>query len=282
MLSFREVTFLFFFNIFSFDCFAIDYFISQSAGNDDNSGISPAAAIKSLTRVNNLSLSPGDALYFHKGNTWYGYLKPLGSGNQNLPIRIDSYGEGDAPIINGFGFHAAILIHNEDNYHISNLKLINEDTHLDQNDKVKKIEGLFLDGSLERYGLKVVADSRSLNNFKFENISIQNIFPTEGHMGYGIKFESTSDRSLENYFVISNVDMNQLEINNTGHYGIWIKPLGLYGITDNYKHYKYTLKNSKIHNTGGAGISIVKVNDVLIENNHFDGTGSSSDHRMYA
>ena len=67
MLSFREVIFLFFFNIFSFDCLAIDYFISQSAGNDDNSGISPAAAIKSLTRVNNLSLSPGDALYFHKG-----------------------------------------------------------------------------------------------------------------------------------------------------------------------------------------------------------------------
>ena len=48
-----------------------------------------------------------------------------------------------------------------------------------------------------------------------------------------------------------------------------------------FYHRNITIKNSKFTNTGGSGIVLARCKDVLVEDNHFDGTGSDEDSRMW-
>ena len=46
---------------------AADFYVSNS-GSDDNSGIAPTAAWRSLTKVNSFGFAPGDAIHFECGS----------------------------------------------------------------------------------------------------------------------------------------------------------------------------------------------------------------------
>ena len=48
-----------------------------------------------------------------------------------------------------------------------------------------------------------------------------------------------------------------------------------------FYHRNITIKNSKFTNTGGSGIVLARCKDILVENNHFNGTGSGEDSRMW-
>ena len=95
--------------------------ISQMDGDDSNNGLTPSSSFQSLARVNSLNLLAGDRLLFKSGETWQGMLWPKGSGVQNNPIIISSYGNGERPKIDGDGYQASILLYNDDNYVISGL-----------------------------------------------------------------------------------------------------------------------------------------------------------------
>lgn len=284
---------------------AIDYYISQSSGNDNNSGLSSLSPFQTLTRVNSLSLSAGDSVLFESGERWEGMLWPKGSGTSNAPITISVYGSGTKPIIDGDGYQASILLFNDEHYVISGLELTNQASH-SSNGVTKKLGGFgncensWGSGRDVRFGIKVVASNRSLEQFTFSDLAIHNIFPTpdtpegegttctkQGHnttlknQGYGIKFESQSNADANNFFTISDVVMDNITVSQTGHYGVWIKPLGG-AATALYKHDNITVRNSLFLNTGGAGFVPTRASNVLVENNVFDGSGSSLDSRMYA
>ena len=277
---------------FSMLAYAADYYISSTQGNDVNDGSTAASAFHSLAKINALNLLPGDRVLFKSGDQWKGMFWPKGSGTQALPIQIGSYG-GEVPaIIDGDGFQASILIFNDDYYEISNLELTNEASYLDANNgQAKKLSGFggqennWGSGRDVRFGIKIVATTRSLSYFRLNNINIHDIYPTPNiltlkHQGYGVKFESQSNVAANNINTISNVVIDSVTIEKTGHYGIWIKPLGLNG-SDLHKHFDFTLRNSSFLNTGGSGFVSVKAANVLVENNLFDGTGSSDDSRMW-
>ena len=64
---------------------------------------------------------------------------------------------------------------------------------------------------------------------------IHNVYPTPDiidniHLGYGIKLETQSDTSIGLFNTISNVKVTNTVISQTGHYGFWIKSLGLNNI----------------------------------------------------
>ena len=275
----------------SFICHASDYYVSASQGSDTNSGLTAELAFQSLVKVNSLGLLPGDRVLFKSGDAWSGMFWPKGSGTKTLPIRISSYG-GDVPaIIDGDGFQASILIFNDDYYEIDNLELTNQSTHLSSNGQVKKKSGFggqensWGSGRDVRFGIKIVASTRSLSYFRFNHLNIHDIYPTPNnlaikHQGYGFKFESQSNVAANNIHTISNVQIDSVTIARTGHYGIWIKPLGLSG-SDLHKHFDFTLSNSSFLNTGGSGFVPNKTANILVENNLFDGTGSSVDPRMW-
>ncbi|MFA5898143.1 MAG: hypothetical protein WC829_03405 [Hyphomicrobium sp.] len=57
-----------------------DYFVSSSAGNDTNTGLSHEQAFASITHVNTLlnnnTITRGDTVRFNRGDTFYGKLRP--------------------------------------------------------------------------------------------------------------------------------------------------------------------------------------------------------------
>lgn len=70
------------------------YYVSNS-GNDDNDGLSPDTAWASLDKVANHKLAFGDAVFFRRGDTWYGNLW------MQAGVSYSAYGSGSKPIITG-------------------------------------------------------------------------------------------------------------------------------------------------------------------------------------
>jgi uncharacterized repeat protein (TIGR01451 family) len=76
----------------------------KGAGSDSAAGTSPAAAWKSVARVNRQALQPGDTVLFAGGETFAdATLMPSASGASGSPITFGSYGSGNATIQNGDG-----------------------------------------------------------------------------------------------------------------------------------------------------------------------------------
>ena len=382
------------------------YYVSSSQGNDLNNGLSIQTPFKSIEKLNSINFNPGDSIFFKSGDYWEGMFWINGSGSFTQPIVIDVYGGSNRPIINGFGYQAAILIFNDQHIHINGLELYNSFSHIDsavastisvqtpniflsgpnslwtnvytacqigdgnngaQQTFVMNVTNLppqganyrvvrtvanqnwyfapaqtlslgqniitvntvsfdrtvkfqFSSGDVEfdaisingqniygglakklpgyggevnswgsgknvRFGIKVVASSQNLQNFSFNNLYIHDIYPTPVisdniHLGYGIKLETQSDINSGLLNTISNVKLMNTTITKTGHYGFWIKSLGIVGI-DSIKNNQITVENCVFQHTGGSGFVPNKSENILIQNCIFNHTGSSIDNRMW-
>jgi len=76
-------------------------FYVSSSGGDRHRGTTPAAAWRTVTRVNRAALRPGDTVLFRGGATFAGTLFPRRSGRRGAPITFESYGRGKANIRGG-------------------------------------------------------------------------------------------------------------------------------------------------------------------------------------
>ena len=277
--------------VFFLHCSASTYYISSSNGNDNNNGLSTQSPFQSIDKLNSLTFFPGDSILFMSGDYFEGMFWIKGSGNSQQDIVVDRYNGSTRPIINGFGYQACVLIYNDQYITLNNLELTNEASHLDSLGNVKKLVGFggvsndWGSGINVRFGVKIVADVSSLSNFTIDNLKIHNIFPTPTnlqliHQGYGIKIETRSDTTIFQLNTISNVLIKNTSISETGHYGIWIKSLGLNGI-DSVKNNQIQVKSCSFEFTGGSGFVPNKSKNVLVENCTFNHTGSDIDQRMW-
>lgn len=99
------------------------YFVSPS-GSDSQSGLSVKEAWKTLDKINQVTLQPGDQVLFESGGVWNGQLKPQGSGAEGKPIVISSYGGEARPVINiGKAEGAGIRLTNQGWWEISNMEV---------------------------------------------------------------------------------------------------------------------------------------------------------------
>ncbi len=382
------------------------YYVSSSMGNDLNNGLSIQSPFQSIEKLNSMQFNPGDSICFKSGDYWEGMFWVNGSGSISQPIVIDIYGGNDRPIINGYGYQAAILIFNDQHIHINSLEIYNSFSHVDSivatsisaqtpslfsngpnstwtnvftacqigdgnngaqqtflinvtnlppqgaNYRVAKTvanqnwyfapaqvlalglntitvnqvnfdrtvkfqfssdavefdaislnnapiyegvakkllgfggaENSWGSGKNIRFGIKVVGSTKDLENFSFNNLYIHNIYPTPYlvnniHLGYGIKLETQSDTVSGLLNTISNVKVINTTISNTGHYGFWIKSLGLNGI-DSVKNNQILVENCVFEHTGGSGFVPNKSENVLVQDCIFNHTGSSIDSRMW-
>lgn len=84
---------------------ATDYYFDATLGNDANSGTqaSPKRTITGAGGFNSIfaSLSPGDRIFFKRGETFTGTLNISRSGSSGSPITIGNYGSGNLPVITG-------------------------------------------------------------------------------------------------------------------------------------------------------------------------------------
>lgn len=75
------------------------YYVDSVNGNDDNDGLSPENAWKTLTGASGNSYGPGDRLLLKAGQSFDGIFAAKDSGSETAPITVTSYGEGERPLI---------------------------------------------------------------------------------------------------------------------------------------------------------------------------------------
>ena len=269
-----------------------NYYVSTS-GNDSSSGTSPGEAWKTISKLNEQSFTQGDHIFFERGGTWLGMFHLQGSGSPSQPIVVSAFGDEDLdnPSIDGDGFQAAILIYNDSHITIEHLTLTNQSSHLDANGVVKKLPTFLGEtndwgsGKNVRFGIKVVADVMSLEDIVVKDVFIHDIYPTptnpeNQHLGYGIKFENRSDTLNGLVNTIDHITIEDVEITRTGHYGLWIKALGLAG-NEEIKNEDVLVRGCVFSHTGGSGFVPNRSRDVIVEHCVFNHTGSSIDDRMW-
>lgn len=76
--------------------FAGHYYV-DNAGSDSNDGLSPAAAWRTISKVNGFTFSSGDTISFKCGGSWNEKLTPPVSN-----LYFNSYSSGVKPVITGF------------------------------------------------------------------------------------------------------------------------------------------------------------------------------------
>ena len=75
------------------------YYVSSSKGAEGNSGTSEGAPFKSLLKINEITLQPGDRVLLERGSVFVDeYLHVKGSGSAEAPIVIDAYGDESLPL----------------------------------------------------------------------------------------------------------------------------------------------------------------------------------------
>lgn len=76
------------------------YYVDAADGRDDRDGRSPAFAWRTLEKVNQASLEPGDKVLFKRGGQWRGQLVPQ-SGTAEGAITYGAFGTGAKPLLLG-------------------------------------------------------------------------------------------------------------------------------------------------------------------------------------
>ena len=89
---------------------AVTYYISP-AGNDSHSGTSVQTAWRTIEKVNDIDLNPGDSVLFETGHDYCGnlFLTAEDAGTPTQPVVIGSYGAGRAKIKAGNGSGVTVL-----------------------------------------------------------------------------------------------------------------------------------------------------------------------------
>lgn len=75
------------------------FYVDSTGGNDSNTGRSETSPFRSLAKIENAGLLPGDTVYLKKGSTFRGRLELSRSGTVDRPITITSYGSGSSPTL---------------------------------------------------------------------------------------------------------------------------------------------------------------------------------------
>ncbi len=91
------------FSIFPVNSFAEEagttYYVDSVNGNDANDGKSPDTAWRTLNHASNTTYSAGDEILLKRGSYFFGGFIPKGSGTEENPITLSTYGEGDLPVL---------------------------------------------------------------------------------------------------------------------------------------------------------------------------------------
>lgn len=107
--------------------FATTYYLDASRGKDSSKGTSVSTPWKTLEKVKNVVLRPGDRVLLKRGDIFNGVLEISAQGTDSKPVVIGAYGTGTAkPCIKGLdnSLYAA-RIYNSTNVTFKDLELVN-------------------------------------------------------------------------------------------------------------------------------------------------------------
>lgn len=225
------------------------YYVSQS-GNDADSGLTVDHPWRTISRVNQQAFEPGDKILFQRGGRFPGSLQPRGSGSVGLPISISAYGTGALPVIDGATYETAIKLFNQQYWSIDSLDVTGG----------------------ERFGVWVSGDmsNQVLHYFRLANLRVHDIFGTPRWDSGLVMFAPVGDHLTFDDVVIDGVNA----YNTNLWYGIHVGFNLWYGYpTQPPRTTNVTIRNSKVHDVYGDGITAAQAQNVLIERNVVFNTG---------
>ena len=165
------------------------YYIDQVGGNDANTGTSIGAPWKNLSKLYNLTITPGSSILLKAGSVWGGQqVKFSGSGTLASPIMVTKYGTGTNPIINGNGLtgQGVVYLYNQQYIEISNLEITNAPNGAINSDFFVGINNGNTNNNplgADRRGVMVVIDNfGTASHIYLKNLNIHHI---KGQLGNG-------------------------------------------------------------------------------------------------
>lgn len=256
------------------------YYLSSSTGNDNNNG-SQTQPWKTLSKISNTTLGPGDTVYFKKGDTFRGHYVVNGSGTEGNPITFTSYGYGNQPIISGSDhddgggdYRETILVTNNDNMVFDGLEI--------QNHRTISRSGV---GDLVSFGIRVEVSGSNvnLNNFSFKNMTFKNV--------YALYWVDPADQNAFNDFevsgltfisswggIINNVIVEDSYFTDLQRIGIHIKNTS--GKTSDKRNTNIVVRRNEFFQIGGTCVLPIRTENCLIENNIFNQPGAKTNDKM--
>ena len=223
------------------------YYLNNADGSDNNSGISPGKAWKTIDKINHVILNRGDKVLLKAGQTFEGNisLDSMDNGNAQYAINISTYGKGRAIIKAGTA--TGIFADNISYINISNLYIVG--------DGVERNEGS---------GIHFFSDrtDHSCKRIRIDNCIV------EGFHEYGIVFGCAEDEAVKGY---DDVRITKCSVLLNGEAGI-----ASYGGQTSFHHTNFYVGNcraflnkgivEKTESHSGNGIVMSGVENLLIEN----------------
>ena len=257
----KKVVFILFFFILQISLFAQKYYVSSSAGDDSNDGLTPQTAWRSTSKVNNfiagLSASKRAVIAFKCGDEWDSRIV-FERINQAQHLTLTSYGTGNKPKINVVTIQTLTWTNLGNN--------IWKNTTLTRPVPRMLFDGIEVLGATaySQLGLNVSGDGLHPQSLvKFYSDRSNNylyIYSTDNPSNHQIKFTSSANGQVIYIGNSQNITIENFEIEGGYYAGI-----GIYGSQN------ITIRNSDLgYLTGFAGIEIDKRNlrtsNFLVEN----------------
>lgn len=291
------------------------YFVSSLNGNDENDGLSESTAFKSLNKINEIELAPGDKVFLLKGSVFeneFLHLKNCGDINADM-IEITSYGDnGDLPKINtngkgvwyqdygnelDFGGHvykgnvsSAILLYDVENILIKDIEITNKE-------KFKDMESYCAADKMDRTGVAAVAKNRgTLHSITLDNLFIHDINGNvyNKHMNNGGIYMTAFKPNNEAKTGVARYDGVAVEdcfVKNVSRWGIAVgysyrhKDFATKELADEtfkkYGNENILIKNNYVKFAGGDAITPMYALNPLVEHNVSDSCATEMNDRYY-
>ncbi|MDR2815786.1 MAG: InlB B-repeat-containing protein [Proteiniphilum sp.] len=226
---------------------ATRYYIDDTAGNDNNDGLSSDNAWKTLAKVNNnnAKFGPGDSILFKRGGSWTGHLSLINiTGTDTYRITFGAYGAGDKPkLIGNAGAIPTVTIQNPKNVTFENFDI----SHISGTMPPQSaIRGIYVTIRNEGVYPNIVIKDNYVHDVEGQPV-------TNRHMQAGIFVRPEHDRG---YFKNFLVEGNKLE--RCSARGI------LFGDNGGSRSYDYYNEDVKIRHND---VSYTALEGILLSNN---------------
>lgn len=216
------------------------FYVDCSRAQNGNGSIN--SPWNDLASINNTTLQPGDVVHLRRGTVCHGVLKPRGSGSQEQPIRLTTYGDGARPrVIADSKVEEALYLFNQQYWNIDSLDISGGNT----------------------YGVFISGDNGILHHIHLSNLAVHDVLGGQmKHKESGlVSISPTSPKAHFDDVVVDDVD--------AWHTNQWVGILiggGNLGFPpENEWNTNAVIRNSTAHDVQGDGIVLFRVHHGVID-----------------
>lgn len=261
---------------------AAEFYIDAVSGNDTNSGTSLTTPWKTLAKLSTQPLVPGDKIYIKAGSRFSGadaLLTLNGSGSADAPIIVSTYGAGNRPRLDGEGkVENVVSLFNQEYITLEGLEITNLHPDYEQsfelNGNTNRSTSLrAVNVSAKNYG---IVHSIQIKNLYIHDINGNLAAKWNGGIFFDVQADTAGgvllgiptkyDGILIEGCTIEKVDRSAIKLVSSG----WANqslvnspslPIHWYPSTN------IVVRENRIHQVGGDGITVRDSEGALIEYN---------------